>query len=228
MLKTRTSEQALYPPSPVWSIACLSARICQFRNRGMPVETAYPDTAQLDKSLHQLGADMEAAECHGLLVGMLCAKNNLEPLEWLRVLAPEFDAQDLLQKQARDVLIQLHGSTLNGLSNSNMEFQLIIGEDNDPLEQRIEMLGDWCQGFLLGMARQGWSDYARLPGEASEIVQDIVEISNAVSYTLEDDAEENENTYMQLVEYLRTGVLLVNEVLNPTQAAPITEQRTLH
>jgi yecA family protein len=192
------------------------------------MENTYPDIAVLDKSLSQIGADMEAVECHGLLVGMLCAKNDIEPMSWLRVLSPDYNPQDLLMKEARDSLIQLHTASLNGLSDSNLEFELILGDEGDSLEQRIEMLGDWCQGFLMGLAKQGWSDYAKMPGEASEIVQDIVEISNAVSYALEDDAEENENAYMQLVEYLRTGVLLINEILNPSQAAPITETRTLH
>ncbi len=104
----------------------------------------------------------------------------------------------------------------------------MLGGEQQALETRIQILGDWCQGFLLGMAKEGWSDYNRLPGDAAEIVQDVVEISNAVSYALEDDAEENENTYMQLVEYLRTGILLINETLNPTVAPPITENRTLH
>jgi len=192
------------------------------------MENAYPDTAQMANALGQLGTDMEPAEGHGLLVGMLCARNALEATEWLHVVAPGFDPQDLLQREARDTLLQLHGATLNGLSNSNLEFALVLGEDGEPLERRIEVLGDWCQGFLMGLAREGWSDFGKLPGEAGEIVQDIVEISNAVSYSLEDDAEENENTYMQLVEYLRTGVLLINEILNPTQAAPISEPRTLH
>lgn len=192
------------------------------------MENTYPEIAVLDKSLSQIGADMEAVECHGLLVGMLSAKNDIEPMSWLRILSPEFNPQDLLMKEARDNLIQLHTATLNGLSDSTLEFQLMLGDENDTLEQRIEMLGDWCQGFLLGIAKQGWSDYAKLPGDAAEVVQDILEISNAVSYALEEDAEENENAYMQLVEYLRTGVLLINEILNPTQAAPITESRTLH
>jgi hypothetical protein len=54
----------------------------------------------------------------------------------------------------------------------------------------------------------------------------MVEIARAGSYEL-DGGEEDEQSYQQLLEYVRTGVLLLNEELHPTKAPP-RDDVTLH
>ncbi len=69
-------------------------------------------------------------------------------------------------------------------------------------------------------------DLASLPADSGEVMRDLVEIARASSYDLS-GGEEDEASYNELLEYVRTGVLLINEELNPTQAPP-QGNTTLH
>ena len=106
----------------------------------------------------------------------------------------------------------------------------MLPDDDDSLTQRVNAIGDWSQGYLIGLSLGGITDFAPLPDDAREIAKDLLEISRAgTSYDLEGN-EEDENAYAELVEYLRVGVLLINEELQPTQAAPLDNESdaTLH
>ena len=69
-------------------------------------------------------------------------------------------------------------------------------------------------------------DLASLPADSGEVMRDLVEIARAGSYDLS-GGEEDEASYNELLEYVRTGELLINEELNPTQAPP-QDNVTLH
>jgi yecA family protein len=180
----------------------------------------------LDAALEQVETEMEAEECHGTLVGLYCAKGELPVEEWLGYIAHGLDANDLLAKEALQTFRRLHQQTRAGLSDSNLDFHLLLPGDDSTVEERIDSLGQWCQGFLLGLSAGGVTDLDKLPGDSGEILRDLVEIARAGSYELE-GGEEDENSYHQLLEYVRTGVLLINEELHPSKAPPRTDV-TLH
>jgi uncharacterized protein YgfB (UPF0149 family) len=101
-----------------------------------------------------------------------------------------------------------------------------LPEDDAAVEERVEALGQWCQGFLLGISAGGLKDLDKLPGDSGEILRDMVEIARVGSYELE-GGDEDEESFQQLLEYVRTGVLLLNEEVNPTTAPP-RDDVTLH
>lgn len=186
-----------------------------------------PDAiTQVDTALRRLGADLSVAECHGRLVGWLCAAHGLSREQWLGHLAPEVAAGDVLLAEAAATLEGLRQAALAQLNDPVLDFQPLLPGDDQPLEARVEALGEWCQGFLLGMSLGGLKDVAKLPGDSGEALRDLVQLSRAGSYEV-GEGEEDEEAYTQLLEYVRTAVLLVNEELNPTRAAPRTEP-TLH
>jgi uncharacterized protein YgfB (UPF0149 family) len=76
------------------------------------------------------------------------------------------------------------------------------------------------------MSAGGIQDIEKLPGDSGEIVRDFVDISRADTYELE-GGEEDEVAYNELLEYVRTGVLLLNEELHPSKAPP-RDDVTLH
>ncbi|MES0328506.1 MAG: UPF0149 family protein, partial [Gammaproteobacteria bacterium] len=107
---------------------------------------------------------------------------------------------------------------------------MLLPEDDEDLMDRTEALANWCQGFVYGLAAGGISDDTKLPGDAQEILMDFVEISRA-GYNIGDDdvievsetTEEDELAFVEVVEYVRTGVLLINEELQTLIPSP-----TLH
>jgi uncharacterized protein YgfB (UPF0149 family) len=77
------------------------------------------------------------------------------------------------------------------------------------------------------MAEGGVRDVDGLPGDAAEVARDLLELSQAGSFEL-DGGEEDEDAYVELVEYLRTATLLVMEELQPTSAPPLGSGATFH
>jgi yecA family protein len=186
-----------------------------------------PDYLTLSTALDKLETEVTPSEVHGTLCGLLSANTGADAEIWQRALWPELENNDLLAKEACAVFEQAHEASRQQLNDPACEFHMLLPDDQDSLDQRVHALGDWCQGFLVGLALGGVKDFKPLPQDAREIAEDLVEIARAgTSYHLE-GSEEDENAYAELVEYLRVGVLLINEELQPTQAAPRPES-TLH
>ncbi len=181
---------------------------------------------RLDAALAQVETEMRAVECHGTLIGLLCAKGEMEKKGWLEFIAHALDPADLLAREALETFGALFEAAHAQLADSTLDFQLLLPADDTPVETRIEALAQWAQGFLLGMSSGGIQDIEKLPGDSGEIIRDFVDISRADTYDLE-GGEEDEVAYNELLEYVRTGVLLINEELHPTKAPP-RDDVTLH
>lgn len=181
---------------------------------------------RLDAALGQVETEMRAVECHGTLVGMLCARGEMKKKEWLDYIAHHLDPADLLAREALETFGALFEAARGQLGDSNLDFQPLLPGDESSVEQRIAALAQWAQGFLLGMSAGGIKDVDKLPGDSGEIMRDLVDICRADTYELE-GSEEDEVAYNELLEYVRTGVLLINEELHPTKAPP-RDDVTLH
>ncbi|MFA5626569.1 MAG: UPF0149 family protein [Thiohalomonadaceae bacterium] len=180
----------------------------------------------LGSALHRLGAEMSVAECHGLLSGWLCAVHDLTREQWLGHVAPGLVAGDVLLQEAAATLDGLRQAVLMQLNDAMLDFQLLLPADEQPLHERVIALGEWCQGFLLGMSLGGLKDMAKMPGDSGEALRDLVELSRVDAYAV-NESEEDEVAYNELLEYVRTAVLLVNEELNASYA-PIQSDPVLH
>jgi yecA family protein len=179
--------------------------------------TNLPLAERVDAALARLGSTQSVAELHGALTGLFCARGRVDKEEWMKAVAREADLG--LQQEERDVLGLLHAETERQLNDPLLEFQPVLPAEGEVLQERVAALGEWCQGFLLGLTEGGVKDPEGLPGDAAEVVRDLVNISRAGSYEL-GDSEEDEEAYAELLEYVRAGVLLLNEELNPRKAPP--------
>ncbi len=177
---------------------------------------------RVNEALEHASASYGAEECHGTLVGMFCANSDLKLEEWL----PEIEAQGvLLSPELGEILRVLYTVTREQLNDSMLDFHPLLPDDDNGVAEHVEALGQWCQGFLLGLST-GEVEMENLPDDSGEILRDLLEISRLSSFDL-DGEEEDEESYQQLLEYVRTGVLLLNEELNPTRAPP-REDITFH
>ena len=66
---------------------------------------------------------------------------------------------------------------------------------------------------MFGIALAGIKDLSELPEDTSEILRDITSISQATEDEEEDDL--SEVAYLDILEYVRMGVLLINEEMQP-------------
>jgi len=172
-----------------------------------------PDYDQVNDAIRGVPSDFNAAEFHGQLCGLLCTCDRLQLQDWLLVSLPEIAPSSLspLSHELFQVLLDHSQAALGG---DDFGFELLLPDDTAGLAARLEALATWCQGFLFGISHAGVSDIQALPGELPEIVEDILSISRAENFALEnEDEDEAEAAYMELVEYLRVGVQLFSEEL---------------
>jgi len=184
---------------------------------------ARPDYNSLTDALAKADAEFIASESHGVLCGMLCVAGQVELGTWLEQVFEAFDVNDMLMKEASQLLVGLFNNTKTQLSDSDVGLQLLLPDDNTSLAQRTEALAMWCQGFTFGLAAGGLKKDQTLPQDTAELIADMVEIARA-GHDLGDDSEADEDAYMHIYEYVRMGVLLINEELQPSHAAPQTLQ----
>ncbi len=183
-----------------------------------------PEIAILDKALFKVDAMMGAAESHGVLCGILCARGSIELSEWIDHVLGDQEQGNVLLHDTVHQLSELHQQTMEQLNDDLGQFHLLLPDDEDDLVDRTEALADWCQGFVYGLAAGGISEKTELPIDTKEILLDFIEISRAGHGDMEADddddlmaTEEDEQAFVEVVEYVRTAVLLVNEELQPIQ-----------
>ncbi|MBN2864767.1 MAG: UPF0149 family protein [Thiotrichales bacterium] len=161
----------------------------------------------------------------GMLIGLICGDNDIEETVWVKKLIEE--AQ--IKKVKESFLIALHDmfqETNKGLNGSGFELVLCLPDEEDNVVARAAMLGHLCEGVLYGLGLVGRLQDAEesISKEVRELINDFGDIAQidieALAQAKElGDAEESD--LMQLVEFVRIGVMMINEELNPTQAAPI-------
>jgi uncharacterized protein YgfB (UPF0149 family) len=102
-----------------------------------------------------------------------------------------------------------------------------LPDDESELTVRTEELANWCQSFLAGLGAAGTVDKDAMGEQVGEIVLDFSRLSNAGFDEADEDAEEAENAFAEILEYVRVGVQLIYEELAANMDGPDAET-TLH
>ncbi|SRR5579875_2470816 len=182
--------------------------------------TDYSEVQRVLAEAHSLAG---AAEAHGTLAGSLCAASAYRFEDWLAEILPDGETGPLAIRTLRE----LFEATAGALERREMAFAPLLPQDEEPIDTRASALGQWCQGFLYGLGSSALSDASQLPGDVGEIVRDLSEISQ-VGVDAEEGVESNEGAYAELVEFVRIGVQLVFDELEPLRAPPAKADGSLH
>ena len=172
-----------------------------------------PNYEQIQDILSYVQSPYTPEDCHGMLCAMLIVNNSLQFKRWLDEICAQSEAGQTLEDDKYDTLCALFEHTKQELNDTLLNFTLLIPEENNSLNARVASLKKWCDGFLFGLALAGVKDLTHVPEDSMEILQDITTISQASEDEEED--EMNEVAYMDIVEYIRMGVLLINEEMHP-------------
>lgn len=158
----------------------------------------------IDQTLREQGAEVTAAEAHGIATGMLCVDVRASQSNWL----DELFGEESSASGGNVVLGDLFEQTRSLLTDDDYTFDLMLPDaDKDSLSEAVEAMRDWCQGFLFGIGfSQSNSNWT---GEVGEIVKDIVEITKLEAFSEVDDSEEDHEAFVEIQEYLRVAVQLI-------------------
>jgi yecA family protein len=181
------------------------------------------DYEQIQQVLRQAHSLSDAAEAHGTLAGCLCSTVAYRFEDWMLEILPE-GAADTATTQ---LLFALFQSTSSDLGEAQMEFAPLLPDDEEAIETRAAALGAWCQGFLYGLGTSSLTDATLLPGDVGEVVRDLTEITHVAADSAE-SLESNEGAYAELVEFVRAGVQLLFDELEPMRREPNRPEGLLH
>jgi len=194
------------------------------------------DFQQVNEAIAPFPELESPAFIQGMLIGLLCGDNDIQEAVWIKKLIEEAQIKSVKESFLK-VLDEVFQETNNGMNGSGFELTLCIPDDNETLVFRAAMLGQLCEGMLYGLGLVGALNDAEreIPNDVTELVDDLGQIAridvSGLNATKE-LTESEESDFMELVEYVRIGILTINEELNPTQAAPIMdaapESDTLH
>jgi len=179
-----------------------------------------PEYTDVGEALSGGGSVVSAAECHGVLCGILCASGSSDMQGWVRHLFESRVEKKEISADALKILHDVHQATVSEINHETLEFTLLLPEAAQSIDLRISALADWCGGFSLGLSMGGLQDRMLLNEDIREFVEDVQYISDA-SFNAESDTEEQtEQSLVEIEEYIRMGVLLLNEELQPLPASP--------
>lgn len=176
-----------------------------------------PAYDEADRLLREAGVPTGAAEVHGIITGVLCAPDGMRVAWQALILGREAGQARETPAALVPLLTALHRATYAHLNGVECDFAPLLPGDDHSLAEQIEGLSDWCRGYLIGLSAGGVKSLETLAGDAGEIIRDITRISEAeLDASLAD--EEEARALVEIVEYLRVGVQLVFEELQPPAA----------
>jgi|KBSMisStandDraft_5_1062788.scaffolds.fasta_scaffold347073_3 uncharacterized protein YgfB (UPF0149 family) len=184
------------------------------------LQVTFPEIVEVMRST---GSTVPAAEGHGCLCGALCISADYTLARWLEEVVPVAEGSSLTQ----DIELPMHtlySDTVRALRGDQMEFEPFLPDESVALEQRATALSQWCQGFLYGLGTARMIEADRMPKSIDEILLDFAAISRAEVETSE-NAEDDEESYVEVVEYIRAAVQLIHDELEDVRSgdAPVGE-----
>ena len=147
------------------------------------------------------------AELHGLVSGMLCCRPELETDRLLADLWIQLDLDPVELHEIDGILRLLFDSVRHALNDSDFIFYPLLPSDEEDLSWRTECLGGWCQGFLSGYGLGTDPDRGPLDDETGDILKNFYEFTKISSVYDDEDIEELEADYFELVEFLKVTVI---------------------
>src|ERR1700742_538574 len=97
------------------------------------------DYTEIQRVLTEERSLADAAEAHGTLTGCLCATIGYRFDDWLLEILPEGQAHPL----GKEILRELYAHTSGALQGPEMEFELLLPEDEQSIDARTEALAQW-------------------------------------------------------------------------------------
>lgn len=165
---------------------------------------------RVSRALRSVRCDIGAAECHGMLCGMLSGPQSFDPGLWLdHVSGGERDV--FASGEPRAALEALMRDTVGAMNAEEYELELLLPDDDALLSARAAGFADWCRGFLSGLGLSGIASLETLGEDAREFLADL---SRFTSLAMDADGDEDdERALIELTEFTRVGVMLVRAEL---------------
>lgn len=172
------------------------------------------DFSAVRRMLAGLDASWEPAEAHGAFCGRACLSGVAALPDWVRDIAGNQNPDDALAHEHISGLQRFAADSLLKLEAGQLQFRLLLPDEDAPLAERTSGLADWCHGFMHGLSTAGGSDNPRVANALdADIVKEILEDFSQITRAAADSSNSNEveQAFAELEEYVRVSTQLVYE-----------------
>lgn len=161
----------------------------------------------LVEQLQLQGVMHSPSELHGVVCGLLSTGSAQRNDEALAVLASHVDIAGW-GADAVKLWLEIRDLAMEAFTGEGLEFHLLLPDDSEELGVRVAALGQWCEGFLVGFGTgTANTKESQLSPSLQEAIRDLAAISQVD--LPEDNSEEEESLFMQVVEHTRMAALMV-------------------
>lgn len=169
----------------------------------------------LESTLDASGSGWNSAQAHGLLCGRLAVLGPYAFSVCVEQIFENATEKSLQYHECESMLENIFKDTWLQLVERQSEFELFLPDDNLSIKDRTDAISQWSDGFLHGLVTgkrpEKLKEYlAKDPIDA--IIKDFLEITRA-SADMEENSEENETAFNEIMEYIRVSVQLIYEDL---------------
>ena len=178
---------------------------------------------QLQAALDLAGVELRASEVHGLVCGEICRRIKVGPDADFRTLVGVTEPVEGSGRAVLNVVDTLMQQTRQAL-DGGMQFSLLLPDDDEPVHERTGSVADWAKGFSVALLRGDKVAIEDLAANSAEIVRDLLKISEAAPG---DESEDDERALTEIEEYMRVGVQLIFEEMQPDDD-PGPSDRSIH
>ena len=170
------------------------------------------DFEKLDSLRKSASIDMKLPEVHGGICSQICFDNDYFE-EFVPLDQSDDGASVSVQIGAyRKALLKIIDENAKTLKDGDLDFELIIPDENYTIQERAEALSIWCQGFIDGvsflLSEQGLKIDQSENKESFEIIEDFTQISTLDSHSINEEVDE-ELALMELIEFVRLSVQMI-------------------
>lgn len=171
----------------------------------------------LFERLQPLLDPLDPAELHGLLCSLLCVDADLDRDRWLEYAREALADGGEWSESVADLLAKLLEFGAAQMNAPDWPVTPLLPDDDAPLRQRVDALSHWCHGLLYGLGMGEVERRGVLSKESWEFLDDVTDIAQ-VGFDTDEAGETDETAYAEVVEYLRVGLLMIQQDIQHSTA----------
>ncbi len=182
-----------------------------------------PAFDSVNAQLQQHDLLVSAADVHGVICGLMCGGIKLDGKAWLTPFDQLINEGFGIPQGVEPILKEIYDVSEATLKDISLGFELLIPDMEQPIEQRLDAIAEWVQGFLGGFGMVN-TNLSQASEDVQELINDFASIAQISLDFEDDDMESVETAFYEVVEYVRMGVIYCFGELADTPE----EQPTLH
>nr|WP_252736006.1 UPF0149 family protein [Aestuariibacter sp. A3R04] len=160
---------------------------------------------QVSNLLSQYDVIADGAEVQGILCGMLCGGMSISERKWLDVLKDTINEGAGFAPDLENTLTDVYNELCQQLVEAEFTLNLMLPDEQAPINDRGLGLINWVQGFMLGFGLYQ-QNLVQCSDDVKEALEDFANISRMEEPMTED--EESEKALFEVLEYVKISALL--------------------